>query len=400
LWTGHYRYFRDQEILESPLGARYVGEMDRAFDTYGELLPKLQGFLSKALPQASTVSDVAYRQSIRARALDALRGLLPAGALSNVGIYGSGQSYELLVLHLRAHPLPEARAYAELILVELRKVIPSFLTRVDRPDRGGAWSEYLRVRRSVMDDVVSDLVGEPGPTAPIATESSVKLVDFDPDGEAKVLAAMCYPYSTLSEREIERRVAQMGTDERAALFQAYVGDRDNRRHRPGRAFERTEYRFDIVSDYGAFRDLQRHRMLTIEWQPITTALGYSVPHTVKQAGLSEAYVESLERSAALYEDLERRFPTQAAYVVPLAYKIRYVMQMSAREAMHLLELRSAPQGHPAYRHIAQEMHRQIGEVAGHRLIAASMRFVDYSDVELGRLEAEERAAARRSALGQ
>lgn len=396
LWTGHYRYLRDPEILESPLGARYVGDMDRAFDTYGTLLPKLQAWLSTTLPRESNISDVAYKQSIRARALDGLRGLLPAGALSNVGIYASGQSYELLILHMRAHPLPEARTYAELMLTELRKVIPSFLTRVDRPDRGGAWAEYLRERRSVMEEAVEEIFQlSPASEAPIA-ESSVKLLDFDVDGESKVLAAMCYPYTTLSEREIERRIATLSGEERAALFQAYVGERDNRRHRPGRAFERTEYRFDIVSDYGAFRDLQRHRMLTIEWQPISTALGYSVPEIIQQAGLSEPYVESLERSAALSHALAERFPNQAAYAVPLAYKIRYVIQMSAREAMHLLELRSAPQGHPTYRRIAQEMHRQIAEVAGHRLIAASMKFVDYSDVELGRLEAEERSAARRS----
>ena len=399
LWTGHYRYFRDQDVLESPLGARYIGDMDRAFDTYGVLLPQLQAWLTKAFPQDGAISDVAYRQSIRARALDGLRGLLPAGALSNVGIYGSGQSYELLILHLRAHPLPEAQAYAELMLTELRKVIPSFLSRVDRPDRGGAWSEYLRERRATVGDAVDSLARGVQASGPLLGESSVKLLDFDPDGETKVLAAMWYPFTTLGEREIEHQVAEMSTDERAAMFQAYVGDRENRRHRPGRAFERTEYRFDIVSDYGAFRDLQRHRMLTIEWQPITTALGYSVPDIVQEAGLSEAYVESLERSAALAAALETRFSNQAAYAIPLAYKIRYVMQMSAREAMHVLELRSAPQGHPTYRRIAQEMHRQIAEVAGHRLIAASMKFVDYSDNDLGRLEAEERAAAKRRGLG-
>lgn len=398
LWTGHYRYLRDPEILDSPLGARYVGEMDRAFDTYGALLPQLQAWLATQMPKQSTISDVAYKQSIRARALDGLRGLLPAGALSNVGIYGSGQSYELLILHLRAHPLPEARSYAELMLTELRKVIPSFLTRVDRPDRGGAWAEYLRERRGAMSDVVAEILQVPSAPAAQVSESSVKLLDFDPEGESKVLAAMCYPYTSLSEREIERRVATLSADERAAMFQAYVGERDNRRHRPGRAFERTEYRFDVVSDYGAFRDLQRHRMLTVEWQPISTALGYSVPEIIQQAGLAEPYVESLERSAALAAALTVRFSNQAAYAVPLAYKIRYVLQMSAREAMHLLELRSAPQGHPTYRRIAQEMHRQIAEVAGHRLIAASMKFVDHTDVGLGRLEAEERAEARRRGL--
>jgi thymidylate synthase ThyX len=400
LWTGHYRYFRDPQILDSALGARYVGDMDRAFDTYGKLLPVLQGWLTRAVPKQGAISDVAYRQSIRARALDGLRGLLPAGALSNVGIYGSGQSYELLLLRMRSHSLPEARSYAEMMLTELRKVVPSFLTRVERPDRGGVWSEYLKERRDFMAEVVAERFGNDTAEEWPPGESSVRLSDFDPDGETKVLVAMCYAFTALPEAEIAAKVATMDEADRAALFRTYVGDRDNRRHRPGRAFERTSYRFDIVSDYGAFRDLQRHRMLTIEWQPLSTTLGYTVPEIVEAAGLAEPYAESLERSAELHGALAEHFPEQAAYAVPLAYRIRYVMEFSAREAMHLLELRSAPQGHPTYRRIAQEMHRQIGAVARHRMIADSMVFVDYSEVELGRLEAEERAAVRRTGLSQ
>jgi hypothetical protein len=201
----------------------------------------------------------------------------------------------------------------------------------------------------------------------------------------------------LSEAEIEPPKSSQWTPPVAPrLFHAYVGDRDNRRHRPGRAFERTSYRFDIVSDYGAFRDLQRHRMLTIEWQPLSTDARL---HRSRDRRRSRSR-RTLRREPGTLSRAARgaaeHFPEQAAYAVPLAYRIRYVMEFSAREAMHLLELRSAPQGHPTYRRIAQEMHRQIGAVAGHRLIADSMVFVDYSEVELGRLEAEERAAVRRS----
>ena len=131
----------------------------------------------------------------------------------------------------------------------------------------------------------------------------------------------------------------------ATLLRAYVGERTNRRHRPGRAFERTGYRFDVVTDYGAFRDLQRHRMLTIEWQPLGTTLGYDVPEVVVEAGLTERFVASMERSRQLAEALAPTFPEESAYAVALAYRIRYSMQMNAREAMHLLELRSGPQGH-------------------------------------------------------
>jgi thymidylate synthase ThyX len=393
--SGHYRYYRDPEILESPLGARYVGEMDRMFDVYGELMPRLTDFLRRAVPKAPDVSDVAYRQSVRARALDALRGLLPAGALSNLGIYGSGQSYEMLVLRLRAHPLPEARKYAEMVLTELRKVIPSFLTRLDRPERGGEWSTYFERRAGEMAELGHLIFpGESeGEESPPRTPS-VRLSAFDPRGEDRVLEAMLYPYVNKSDAAIASRVARMSADERDVVMRTYVGDRKNRRHRPGRAFERTDYRFDIVSDYGAFRDLQRHRMLTVEWQPLTAELGYEVPEFIVESGLEHAYVSSLERSRELYEALAERFTDQASYAVALAYQMRYSIQMNAREAMHLLELRSGPQGHPSYRKIAQEMHRAIADEAGHHAIAQAMSFVDYSDVDLGRLDAERRAERR------
>jgi len=395
LTSGHYRYFREPEVLESPLGARYVGDMDRMFDTYAELLPAMQAYLSARFPRHSGDSDFVYRQSIRAKALDALRGLLPAGSLSNVGIYGTGQSYEMLLLRMQLYPLPEARRYAEMMLEELRKVIPSFLQRVDVPDRGGAWARYLAGTRQQTDD----LVGRLWPDARQAGDepSSVRLVDFDPDGEVKVLAAVCYPMTALADDEVLRRVRALGAEERAALLRAYVGERSNRRHRPGRAFERTSYRFDVVSDYGAFRDLQRHRMLTVEWQPLGTDLGFDVPEAVAEAGLSAPYEASMARSAELYAAMRAVCPEQAGYAVALGFRLRYAMQMNAREAMHLIELRSGQQGHPAYRAVAQAMHRQIAEVAGHRAIAAAMSFVDYAEHELERIDAERRAEARREA---
>jgi hypothetical protein len=177
---------------------------------------------------------------------------------------------------------------------------------------------------------------------------------------------------------------------------AYVGDRRNRRHRPGRAFERTDYRFELVTDYGAFRDLQRHRMLTIEWQRLGIGLGYDMPEVVADAGLDVGYAEAIERAEDLYRTLVPEFPEQASYAVALSHRIRYVMQCNAREAMHLIELRSGAQGHPAYRRVAQQMHRAIAEHAGHRALADAMTFVDHGATDLERLESERRAERRRS----
>jgi thymidylate synthase ThyX len=403
--NGRYRYYRDTEILDSPLGARYVGDMDRLFDSYRDLLPVLQSYFATRHPKADTDSDLVWRQSVRAKAFDALRGILPAGATSNLGIYASGQAYEALLVRMRANPLPEARAYADLILEELRKVIPSWVKRVDVSDRGAAHSEYLRANDEAMKALSESLFGpdEPavcpdGPHPGGAPE--VTLLDWDPDGEVKVVAAMLYPYTSQPETKVHERVAAMTTDERMEVMRRYAGERRNRRHRPGRALERSDYRFDVISDYGAFRDLQRHRLLTVEWQDLTPRHGYTMPQSVVEAGGDEAYAAAMDRSAGLWVDLSERFdPAQAAYAVALAFRIRYVMQMNAREAMHMLELRTTPQGHPEYRMVCQQMHRLIAEKAGHHAVAAMMSYVDQADYDregLERLEGERRAEARRA----
>ena len=402
---GRYRYYRDEALLNSSFGARYVGDMDRLFDTYAELVPVLMDHFRELIPKGPDDSDFVYRQAIRAKAFDSLRGILPAASLSNVGIYGTGQGYEALLLRMRASANPETRMYSDLMLTELRKVIPSFLRRVDLPDRGGAWSDYLASTRDAMDEVATKLLPSGGAITAASGgadgESSVELVDFDPDGEIKMVAAMLYPHTRLSDAALFAHVERMSVGDRFAIAKAYVGDRQNRRHKPGRALERTSYRFDVLSDYGAFRDLQRHRMMTIDWQPLSTHHGFTRPPAVDDAGVSERFDEAMDVSKSLYEDLATRFPEQAPYAVSLAYRIRYNMTMNAREAMHVCELRSAPQGHPSYRTVAQDMHVQIAELAGHKTVAAMMTFVDHSDeAELERLDAERRAESRRSAQGE
>lgn len=390
---GRYRYHRDPDLLLSSLGTRYVGDMDRLFDSYAELVPLLQEHYKREIPKDPDDSDFVYRQAIRAKAFDAVRGILPAASLSNVGIYGSGQGFEQLLLRMRAHPLPEARSYSDLMLTELRKVIPSFLKRVDVADRGVAWSEYLSTNHTAMEEVSTRLLGN---TEPDPNPTPVVLVDFDPDAEVKLVASALYSQSSLPEQQLESLVHRMSVDDRLAVLRAYCGDRSNRRHRPGRAMERPTYRFDILTDYGAFRDLQRHRMLTIEWQKLTPAHGYTRPEVIDLAGHTELFDGAMARSADLYQAVDQQFPALAPYAVSLAYRVRFMMQLNAREAMHMLELRTTPQGHPAYRLVGQQMHALIAEQAGHRAIAEMMRFVDHAgERDLERLEAERRAESRR-----
>jgi thymidylate synthase ThyX len=396
---GRWRYAVPPEVEGAGLTERYRRTLDMAFETYARWLEPMQEMLRETYPQDPGDSDFVYRSTIRAKACDALRGLLPAATRTNVGIYGTGQGYEQLLLRMNAHPLAEVRSYADMMLAELRKVIPAFLTRVDVEDRGVAWSRYLeRTQKQMVMEIGSSpsMVGEL--VEGVTPRPEVVLSDFDPDGEVKLTAAALYAIGDVPDDRLLEIARDMSAEERLRVLETYVGDRTNRRHKPGRAFERISYRFDVLCDYGAFRDLQRHRMLTMEWQRLSPIHGFELPPEVEQAGATEDWNRVMEESAALYEELLMRGLDQAGqYAVAMAYRIRFVMQMNAREAMHVIELRTTPQGHPVYRRVCQEMHRLIAEKAGHRAIAEAMRFADHSKVDLERLEAERRNEARRRA---
>jgi thymidylate synthase ThyX len=390
---GRWRYHVPAEIQGAPVAPAYRATLDFAFETYSRWLGPLQDHFRGLLAQEPGTPDGAYRSTIRAKACDALRGLLPAATTSNVGIFAAAQSYEQLLLRMRAHPLAEVRTCGDQMLTELRKVIPAFLTRVDREDRGVRWSGYLADNREATSAVAAEILGGTDPDR----RDEVTLTDFDPDGEVKVVAAALYASSDLPDDQLLDAARKMTADERTSILRAAVGDRTNRRHKPGRAFERTSYRFDILCDYGAFRDLQRHRTLTVEWQHLTTRHGFELPEEVEQAGAADDFREVMERSADLHAQLvSAGLGSVAQYAVPMAYRIRFVMDMNAREAMHVIELRTTPQGHPAYRRVCQRMHTLIAEQAGHRAIADAMRFADHSTAEQGRLEAERRTATNRT----
>jgi thymidylate synthase ThyX len=387
---GRFKYHVPAELDGHPLRDRYVEVLDRAFETYARWIDPMREHWMSRFPRPPGESDAAYRMTIRAKALDSLRGLLPAATRSNVGIFGTGQGYEALLLRMRAHPLREVRDHAELMFAELDRVIPAFLRRLSRPERGGAWARYLEDTREATAAVAVRLLAgiEPEP------RPEVTLTDFDPDGEVKVVAAALYAASRLPDDQLLAAARRLSVEERRQVLDAYVGRRENRRHKPGRAFERTAYRFDVLGDYGAFRDLQRHRLLTLEWQPLSPRHGAVTPDELAEAGALSDWTRVMEDSAALHDALAAEMPAAASYAVAMAYRVRFYMELNAREAMHMIELRTAPQGHPAYRRICQTMHRLIAEQAGHRALAGAMLHADHSSAEAGRLDAE-RAAERR-----
>ena len=394
--AGRWRYHREADVMASRHAARYEEVLDHLFATYAAALPVMREHVRARWPLTAGTSESAWRAATRAKALDLIRGLLPAATEANVGMFASGQSYELLLLRLAADPLPEARALGAALLTQLRAVIPSFVSRVDRPDRGHVWRDHLaRTRTDTRALAARHVVADPAPVAP------VELVDWWPrdpvDAEVAVVVGALLPHTTVGERQLEAQVRTWPAEQRAEVLRAYVGERVNRRHRPGRALERVTYRFDVLSDYGGFRDLQRHRMCTIEWQDLTVAHGYDTPPEVEEAGLGPVWHDAMARAADLFHALRTELPDAAQYVVPFASRVRWTIQINARAAMQMLELRSQPQGHPQYRRVVQDMHRAIRDVAGHVAVADAMVHVDHGVGDLERLASEEALEARRAA---
>jgi thymidylate synthase ThyX len=366
---GGHRYYRDPS-----LGDGYEAAMDELFAIYAASLPRVAEWVGATFPAPDGESAAAHRRAVQAKTLDLLRGLLPAASLSHMGIYASGQTYEQLLLHLLGHPLPEARAYGRMILDAIKAVMPSFVARVERPDRGGRWIDYLSAREAAAERWVARLGLDRPAGGDGEAGASVRLLHVDGD-EEQLLAALLFEASGTDEERARLRLAALGAGERAALLRDLVGERENRRHRPGRGFEALRYRFEIVADYGAFRDLQRHRMLTVQWQRLTPHLGADVPEEVEAAGCGDDYRRALDVSRTAWQELaDAGRELEATYALCLGYRIRFVLDLNAREAMQLIELRSGREGHPSYRAVAHEMHRQIAQV--HPTVAAAMNHVD------------------------
>jgi thymidylate synthase ThyX len=364
---GGYRYYR-----HPALGSQYHETMDGLFRTYSELMSRVLGWLDRTTAPSRSVSAPERERLLRAKALDLLRGLLPAASLSHMGILATGQAYESLILHLLAHPLPEARRYGSMILQELENVIPSFVARIERPDRGGEWISFMRSRQQRAADAADRF----GLFREEEEEPAVRLLDVQ-GNEIDLLTSCLFEASSSPEEEIRTRVEGMSSEERAALIAVLIGPRTNRRHRPGRGFERVRYRFEVVSDYGAFRDLQRHRMLTVQWQGFSPYLGAHIPEELAEAGAEDDYRRATDSSREEFERLNSgNLEWAAPYALCMAFRTRYVLDMTAREALHLIELRSGSQGHASYRIVAQEMHDSIENV--HPAVAQAMAFVDHS----------------------
>ena len=378
-----FRYMTPTELKGSSLEKEYIKNMDNTFETYSELVRTLVEIYKKEFPKEDHVTMQAYNGTIRAKACDVARYFLPTSTLSNVGIFASGQAYEQLLMRMRVHPSREVRDYGDMILEELRKVIPSFLKRVDVENRGIEWSNYLRDNQIQTENYVNENINKS-----LSNSLDVDLLEWEADAEKKIASYCLYSSSQKSLSDLKDVVSNLNNKEVSEILHRYTGHRKNRRHKPGRAFENSYYTFDVLSDYGAFRDLQRHRLMTIEWQKMSPDNGFDMPVEVEKSGLKNKCIKLIDDSVELHNKINALFPDLREYALLFGHKIRYTMTLNVRQAFHLIELRTAKQGHISYRDICQKMHNLIKEKAGHKIFYELMSYVDHENYELQRLDSE------------
>ena len=385
-----YKYFREPKIMESGLAALYQKTCDKLFDVYSKTVPPLTQYVCERFPQQEGVSDRAYKSTVRAKVCDVLRGLLPASTLTNVGIFGNGRAFEYLLAKMYASDLTEIKVLAASMHEELGKVIPSFVKRAN--DKYGLQQqEYWRASAESASSLAKQITRSTPDFSNNHLARSVELVDCEPEESAleKICSAILHQYSQIGLTKIRQIISGMNEGERRELVRAYVGTRGNRRNKPGRAFETVQYTFDLVGNFGMYRDLHRHRILTQQRQAFGVSLGYDVPPELVEAGFGGEFDECMQQAREAFKQIHYELPLEAQYAVPLAYRIRWSVTLNLRAAFHLIELRSMPQGHRDYRKMVQQIYYEIKRM--HPFLAEFMNFVDLRDYPfLERLESEKK----------
>ncbi len=376
---GRYLYYIPGPDLERlGLLAEYSETLNRLFETYVSLQQPLIAWFKANFAEKDPV--------LEKKAFDTLRGLLPMATLGQVAFRGNAQAFEYLINRTAKHPLGEFRWISAALKTELDKEIPSLLLRVDDP-RTGEYQEYLASRAEhVQKFIRSSKMERESPPISRETKPAVRLVEFDPEAEIKICAAILFPAGHLSWEDNMRMVSALPPEKRKELLRTYLRGRTERWQKVGRAFESSYLRFEITMNVGAYRDLHRHRMATQERQLFSCHHGYDVPEEIIEAGLDAQFREALDRAGELFLKIKKHDPELAQYVVPLAYRMRFYQWQNFRQIFWEGELRTTPQGHPDYRRIEQEKYGLVREKFP---LIAELMLVDMADYPFARRGTEE-----------
>ena len=361
------KVFYPPEVMADPrLAEEYAGTIRALLAAYSAWTEPVIGQIKARVPRGERQTERAYAAACRASAFDVLRYLLPAATWTNVGLTLNARSLEHLITKLLSQPLPEGQALGTRLKAEAQHVVPTLLKYADlsayRAETGAA--------------LAAEVLPNPLPTlgkgrVRASGASGVSLVATDPDADAKLVAAILYGHTNLPMAELLRRVQAMGDEARVRVVDKYLASR-GKHDAPGRALERVACTMELTMDYGAYRDVQRHRMATQTTQALSPSLGFETPPEIVRFGYGDQYDTLMERATLTYGHLvDVGLSLYAPYVLPLATRIRVLFTWNLREVFHFVELRSARQGHPSYRRIAQEVYRVVAEA--HPLIAQYMR---------------------------
>jgi len=386
---GEYLFYREPILMTSAYRALYVNTCNMLFDTYAKLIPPLTAFMEARFPKEPETSKAAYAAALRARVLDALRGLLPASTLTNMGFYGNGRFFEYMIHKMQCHNLAEMQDLAKNIYQELYKVMPSFIRRAEPSHKTHkGFSDFMEA----MQQEVQNAAVQHTTDMPVIAEPGVHLIDYDPDATRKVASALLYASSNVSLQTLEEYARSLSNDEIAKILETASVCRETRRHKSPRALEHAVFTFEIVADFGAYRDLHRHRILTQERQLLTCDYGYYMPQELVEAELDQDYKNALDTAKEAFDIIAKELPEEAQYVVPMAYNVRWYFTLNLRALQWLCELRSQAAGHPSYRHIAQSMAKEVCRIEPQ--FERFFAFVDYDGYEFGRLGQEQRKAEK------
>ncbi len=413
--NGEYKFYREPQIMNSRYADKYLESCNLDFETYSRNIQPMINYIQEREPidnqkfknsngievrftKLSEEEDIKsatriYNATVRAKALDVLRGILPASTLTNVGITGNGRAFEYLLTILFSSELQEESEIASRIQRELETIVKSFVKRAN--DKYGlALQKYLRQIR-----IESRTLSKKYLKSKEKSHLPVDLVEVEPEKKAKVkiVAALLFESSGgESYRNIIARTQKMSEVDKNKIIRIFTKLRQNRRHRPPRAFEMTEYTFDFLTNFGMFRDLHRHRVLTLERQLLTTDHGYCVPDEIINLGIKKDFEDCMYKSKEVFDLVRHKMPEQAQYIVNFAFNYPYFLKLNLREATHLIELRTVPQGHPDYRKVSQQMFKEIKK--HHPTLSTIIKFVDLKSYKLERLVSEKRIEAKRRSM--
>ena len=414
--NGKYRFYRDPEIMKSRFADMYEESCNFSFDIYSKNIEPMVNYVREKYPiekysfkdskdgkeklfsKLKNESDIKsanmiYKGSTKAKALDILRGLLPASTLTNVGITGNGRAFEYLLTVLGSSELKEEQELASKIKKELDTTIKSFVRRAD-DKYGKAFQKYLRdVKNKSKLITAKEIKSNPKK----GTITNLVYYESEKNSIDTIIASIMYEQSpSTSYQNILQQVRKMSKDKKIKIINEFTKIRTNRRHRPSRAFESVYYTFDLCNNFGMFRDFHRHRALTLERQLLTTDHGYNMPNEIKVLGIDKDFKDCMNKTKEAFDKIRTKLPEQGQYVVNFGYNYPYFMKMNLREACHLIELRTVPQGHVDYRRVAQQMFKQINKV--HPNLSKIMKYVDMKEYDLERFESEKRTEEKRKKL--